>query len=134
MLKKLLRGTQVHVSSLWWCMHLQKVKPSTNKTYKKTCVPEFPILSNLKNYLHVYLWFLDMNMYKEISKHSWKKIVQLLRTVNTYFQKNVEYGIEHDVAYGVCIGTLDIHFWTLQQIWWITCNLSRWWIWQSVSL
>ena len=73
-------------------------------------------------------------MYKEISKHSWKKIVQLLRTVNTYFQKNVEYGIEHDVAYGVCIGTLDIHFWTLQQIWWITCNLSRWWIWQSVSL
>ena len=80
-LKKLLRGTQVHVSSLWWCMHLQKVKPSTNKTYKKTCVPEFPILSNLKNYLHVYLWLLDMNRYKKISKHSWKKIVQLLWTV-----------------------------------------------------
>ena len=72
-------------------------------------------------------------MYKEISKHSWKKNCAVALDsylVVTYFQKIVKYGIEHGVAYGVYIGTLDIHFWTLQQIWWITCNLNTWWIWQ----
>ena len=59
------------------------------------------------------VFIIDMKMYKGISKHSWKKIVQLLWPVVTYLLKSVEYGIEHDIAYGVCIGTLDIHFWTL---------------------
>ena len=63
-----------------------------------------------------------------------KKLCSCFEQLTLISKKNGEYGIEHDVAYGVCIGTLDIHFWTLQQIWWITCNLSRWWIWQSVSL
>ena len=53
-------------------------------------------------------------MYKDISKGSGKRIMQLLWTVNNYLllisKQNVEYGIEHDIAYGVCIGTLDIHF------------------------
>ena len=30
--------------------------------------------------------------------------------VVTYFQKIVKYGIEHGIAYGVYIGTLDVHF------------------------
>ena len=49
-------------------------------------------------------------MYKGISKHTWKTILQLLWTVVIYLLKNVEYGIEHDIAYAVCIGTLDIQF------------------------
>ena len=58
-------------------------------------------------------FIIGINMYKGISKHSWKKIVQLLWTIATYLLKNVECGIEHNIAYGVCIGLLDIHFWTL---------------------
>ena len=27
-----------------------------------------------------------------------------------FTKKNVEYGIEHDIAYGACIGPLDVHF------------------------
>ena len=39
-----------------------------------------------------------------ISKHSWKKIMQLLGTAVTYLLKKVEHEIEHDndSAYGVC--------------------------------
>ena len=46
-----------------------------------------------------------MNTYKRISKHSWKKIVQLLSTVVTYSLKKVEHRIEDDAdsAYEVCI-------------------------------
>ena len=63
------------------------------------------------------------------SKHSWKKIMQLLLTIFTYLLKNVKHGIEHDIM------TWVIRYsWNLQQIWWIPCNLSRWWIWQYVSL
>ena len=46
-----------------------------------------------------------MNTYEGISKHSWKKIVQLLWTGFTYLLQNVKHRIEHDIdsAYGVCI-------------------------------
>ena len=67
----------------------------------------------------------DMNMYKGISKHSWKKFVSLLWTVLTYLLKNVEYGIEHDIAYGVCIGTLDVIISELYSRF-LPCNSSRW--------
>ena len=36
-------------------------------------------------------------MYKGVSKHSWKKIVQLRWAVFTYSVKNVEQRIEHDI-------------------------------------
>ena len=62
--------------------------------------------------------FIDMTTYlrKEVgvSKHSWKKIIQLLWTVVSYLLKNVKYEIEHNISstYG------DIrHMWKLQQIW-----------------
>ena len=42
---------------------------------------------------------------------------ELLWTVATYLLKKCLYGIEQDIAYGVCLGTLDIHFWT-----------SKWWV------
>ena len=44
--------------------------------------------------------FIDMNTYiqkAEISKRSWKKIMQLLQTVVTYLLKKVEHGTEHDI-------------------------------------
>ena len=53
--------------------------------------------------------FIDINttciyLQKEagVSKHSLKKIMQLLWTVVTYLLKNVKHGIEHDIdsAYG----------------------------------
>ena len=58
--------------------------------------------------------------------------MQLLWTIATYLQNNVEHRIEHDTdsADVVCIHytflnvTADL----------ISCDLSRWWIWQSVSL
>ena len=52
-LKKLLRGFFTVV------VHTITKSQSLNKQdIQKTCVLEFPILSTLKNYFHVYLWFL----------------------------------------------------------------------------
>ena len=64
-------------------MHVQKVKVSINKAYKKNYVPPFPIFSFLQNLpsCALVVFIIDMNMYKGISKHSWEKIVQLLWTV-----------------------------------------------------
>ena len=62
-------------------------KVSANKAYKKNCVPQFPILSALKLTSSVLAIFVDMNTYKGISKHSWKKIMQLIWTVVTYSLK-----------------------------------------------
>ena len=80
-------------------------KVSANKAYKKNCVPQFPVLSALKLTSCVLAIFVDMNTYKGISKHSWKKILQLIWTVVTYSPKKVEYRIEHDIdsVNGVCI-------------------------------
>ena len=74
-----------HVSSPWWCTHVPKV--SANRTYKKNCVRQFAILSALKLTLCVLAIFVDMNTYKGISKHSWKKTVQFIWTVVTYSLK-----------------------------------------------
>ena len=70
-------------------VHACTKSQSLNKQgIQKNCVPEFPILSTLKNYPHVYLWFYNgINTYEGIPKHSWKKIVQLLWTVVTYLLK-----------------------------------------------
>ena len=66
--------------------------------------------------------FIDMNMYlyivytsrsAEISKYSWKKIIQFGQLPLIY-QKNIEPGIEldFDSAYGVLNGVL-VQFWIL---------------------
>ena len=80
---------------------MQKVKVSTNKTYKKIVSQISQFFQPLKLRSCVLVIFIDMNMYEGISKHSWEKIVQLLWIVVTYLLKNVKYGIEHDIAYGV---------------------------------
>ena len=43
-----LKYYEVHVSSLWWCMHVQKVKVSTNKAYKKIVCQNFQYFQPLK--------------------------------------------------------------------------------------
>ena len=50
-------------------------------------------------------WYTLQKAESEISKHSRKKIIQVLWTVATYLLKNVEHGMEYDFdsAYGVCI-------------------------------
>ena len=76
MLKKLLRGTCFFTV----VVHAFTKSQSLNKQdIQKNCVPEFPILSTLKNYLHVYL--------KNFQNILEKKIVQLLCTVVTYLLK-----------------------------------------------
>ena len=80
---------------------MQKVKVSTNKTYKKIVSQISQFFQPLKLRSCVLVVFIDMNMYEGISKHSWEKIVQLLWIVVTYLLKNVKYGTEHDIAYGV---------------------------------
>ena len=86
MLKKLLRGTCFFTVMV----HAFTKSQSLNKQdIQNNCVPEFPILSTLKNCLHFVLvvFIIDMNLNKEISKHSWKKILQLLWTVVSYLLK-----------------------------------------------
>ena len=59
-----------------------------------------------------------------VSKHSWKKIMQLLWADVTYLLINVKHRINMTL-----IVLIDIrHPSKLQQIWRIPCNLSRWWI------
>ena len=100
------------------------------------CIPK--IISVLKI---TFMWTSGFNWYENYMdiltkgrrsfKNAWKKTMQLLWTTVTYLLKNDEHGIEHDIdsTYG------DIRLsWNLHQIWWIPCNLSRCWIWQSVSL
>ena len=124
-----LKYYEVHVSSLWWCMHVQKVKVSTNKAYKKIVCQNFQYFQPLKITLMCTCGFIiDMNTYEGIPKHSWKKIVQLLWTVVTYLLKKC--WIWNWTWY--CIGTLHsfLNF---------TADLMNtlhdtWWIWQSVSL
>ena len=67
---------------------------------QKNCVLEFPILSAHQLPSYKLVVFIDMNTYiqkAEISKRSWKKIMQLLQTVVTYLLKKVEHGTEHDI-------------------------------------
>ena len=65
---------KVHVSSLLWYMSQSLNKQDIQK--KKNCVSEFPILSTLKiTFMCTCGFYNDMNTYKGISKHSWKKIV-----------------------------------------------------------
>ena len=60
-------------------MHLQKVKVSINKTYKKLYARISNSFNPQKLPSCVFVVFIiDMNMYEGISKYSLKKVVQLL--------------------------------------------------------
>ena len=63
---------EINISSPWWCTH------APNKAHKNLCtrISNFFIPWKLPPWLLSI--FIDMNTFKGISKHSWKKIVQLL--------------------------------------------------------
>ena len=113
------KNHKVHVSSPWYIASTK----SLNEAHK--------IFSALINY--TFMWTSDFYWYEHVaiylqkqagvSKHSWKKITQLLWTVVTYLLKNVKHGIEHDID--STYGNIR-HSWNSQEIWWILCNLSRW--------
>ena len=85
------KNYEVDVSSSSWCTHVY-TKIFNKKCIQKIYVSEFPIFSALNYYLHVYLWLLEIwtiYLQKEgISKHSGKKIKQLLWTVVACLLKN----------------------------------------------
>ena len=93
------------------CMY-KKSKSQQTRTTKKSCARiSYSFNTQKLPSCVIKVFAIDTNMYKGISKHFWKKIVQLLWTVVTYqLFTDFEYGIEHDIAYRVCIGTLDINF------------------------
>ena len=96
---------KVHVSSLW-CPHAPKI--STRHT-KKNYVPKFTILLALKLPSCELVAFINMNMY----------IFTKGSDFRTFISKFMEFANIR-------------HFCNLQQIL-ISCNLTRWSIWQSVS-
>ena len=81
-----------------------------NEANRGTLYQNFSFFQPL-NYLHIDLWLLLVCILiylqkAEMSKHSWKKIMQLLRRWNVFTKKNVEHGIEHDIdssVYRVCV-------------------------------
>ena len=65
-------------------VHACTEKSQQTRHTKKNCVPQFLILSALKLTSCVLAIFVDMSTCKGISKHSWKKIMQLIWTAVTY--------------------------------------------------
>ena len=49
-------------------------------------------------------------------------------------EKNVEHGMEHDIDSVLMEFASIRNSRILRQVWWILCNWSRWWIWQSVII
>ena len=89
------------------CIHHK----SLNEAYKF-------FFSALKLLLCGLVVLTDMSAYLQkeagVSKHSWKKIIQLLWTVLSYLLENVKYEIKHNIN-STC-GDIR-HLWNLQQIW-----------------
>ena len=67
-----LKYYEVHVSSLWWRMHVQKAKVSTNKEYKKIVCQNFKYFQPLKITLMCTYGFY--NRYE----HVWRNIKTFL--------------------------------------------------------
>ena len=104
--------------------------------HKKT--PEFLIISVLQLTSYELVIFIDINtVYLQkvgISKHSWKKIRQLLWTCLHVYMFTKEMLNTELIRMLIVLVEFEYirHSWILQQFQWILCNLSRWWIWQIV--
>ena len=83
---------KVHASSLWSLTHALKASTNKRRIQKKV------VCQNCQN-----IWTCIYLQKQGASKHSRKKIIQLLWTVVTCLLKNVEHKFEHDIdsAYGV---------------------------------
>ena len=105
--KKKQKKKQVQVSSPW-CMYTPQKSQRGIQNF----------FSALKLLLCGLVVLTDMSAYLQkeagVSKHSWKKIIQLLWTVLSYLLENVKYEIKHNIN-STC-GDIR-HLWNLQQIW-----------------
>ena len=118
------------------------VHPNTNvstQDIQKNCVLEFPNLSALITFIWTsgFYWYGHVYTHRKagISKHFWKKITYATALDICYLFTKKTLNIELNMILVVLIEFVYIrHSRNLQQIWWIPRSLSRWWIWQSVSL
>ena len=85
-LKKVLGRTCFFTVCGGACMY--KKTKSQQRRLKKIVCQNFQLIQPLKiTFCVLVVFIIDMNKYKESSKNSWKKIVQLLWTVITYLLK-----------------------------------------------
>ena len=82
-----MRNTFLHLGGARMYQKSQQTGHTKKISTISKFVRQFPILSALKLTLCVLAVFVDMNTYKGISKHSWKKTVQFIWTVVTYSLK-----------------------------------------------
>ena len=133
---------KVRVSSPW-CMYCTKSLKEAHKKFFETLI-KLPLwgLGVFKKCinLHVKMYLLTEEgacIAPKVSKEEGRSFKRLLRE---------NFAIALDSCYFFTKKMLNMELnmtstyrdirqsWNLQQIWWITCNLSSWWIWQSVSL
>ena len=111
------------------CMN-QKSQGDTENFFWTLKLSLYGLVVVFKKYM-----YLNVNMYL---------LTEEGRSFKTFLKEN--YGIALDNCYLFTKKMLNMELkmtstygyikycWNLQQIWWIPCNLSRWRIWQSVSL
>ena len=119
---------KVHIFSTWWCTNEPEV--SVNKAYKQLCTRISNSFSPLKLLSCVLVIFINMSTYilseGRKFKTFWKEKAIALDSCYLLIKNllNMELNILIVLMEFACIR----HSWTLQQIWWIPCNLRRWWI------
>ena len=90
---------------LWFLKKISKGARFFTVVHARTkCLNEahtkfFQLLNYTFKWTSDFYWYEHVYIQKEsgVSKHSWKKTMQLLWTVVTYLLKNVKQGIEHDI-------------------------------------
>ena len=106
---------------------------STNIAYKTIVYQNFQFFQPLKM---AFMGSCGFNIYEQVCTYRRQEFQNILKrnyatVLGSYYLLNMEL----NMILIVLIEFADIrHFLTLQQIWCIPCNLSRWWIWQFVSL
>ena len=100
--KNMMRCTFLHHGAL--------IHQNSQQVIQQSCVPDFPILSDLNLSSCGLVDFINMNTYILTKGRSFKTFLEenyAIALENCYFfTKNVEHGIKHDVDnayYGVCI-------------------------------
>ena len=123
---------EADVSSLWWCTHVY-TKIFRKQGIQKMCTR---ISNSLK--LHVYLWFIEI----------WTIILTEGRNFKAFWKENYAIALDSCCLFAEKMLNMELsmilivlvelacirHSRTLRQVWWIPCNLSRWWIWHSINL
>ena len=114
--EKVSRDTRFFNVVVWGWTHAPKF--STNQAYKKHVYQNFEFFQTLKI---TFKTFLKENYAVALDSYYLFTIKMLKIKLNVILIVLMEFAYIRNS-------------WTLLQSWCITCNLSRWWIWESVSL